>query len=96
MDRELEKPIFPIVVWTICLGLGALQITESSALSGGALPEPFTRSSVALAQASAGTTTPVPSHHSRGTRVKRYESSLKKFLYEPFGQWLRFETNRKA
>lgn len=88
MDHEPEKTGFPLVVWTVCVLLGALHFTESSALSGRVLPEPFTRPSVVFAQAKMGTMTPVSSRHSRGARVKRFESRLKNFFFEPLGQWL--------
>jgi len=86
MDRDPENPsLFQIAVFSTCLFLGALHLTESSALSGRALPEPFTRPMVALANAKTSATTPVLSRHSHGTRVERFESRLKKFFYEPLG-----------
>jgi hypothetical protein len=95
MDREQENLKFPILVWTVCLSLGALHLTGSSTLSGRATPEPFTRPSVVFAQTETSTSTPVLSRHSRGTRVRRNQT-WKNFFYEPLSQWLALETHRKV
>jgi hypothetical protein len=86
MDYDAEKLSFPLVVWILCLSLGALHHTESSALSGRAPPEPFTQPAVAFAQTMASTTTPVPSRHSPWARVEGFGSNVKNFFYEPLGR----------
>lgn len=76
MNGEYEQPAaFPLVVWSACLTLGALR----------GLPEPFTRPTVVYAQAKTSAPTPALSRHSRGARVKRVESPIRKFFYEPLG-----------
>jgi hypothetical protein len=89
MNGEPQRLTFTILVWTLSLGLGALHLTESSALSDGPATEPFTpRPPVLVAQAKSSPMTPGLSHSSRGARVKRFESRLKKFFYEPLGNLL--------